>query len=423
LQKKTIENPLLSVGYLTQATYLQQIFDATLTIQVLSLNRNLFSMRKLILSSFIILFVIPIAVKAQFTVSGLVLDSTSREPLGAASVFCQNTTLGTATNKQGEFSLNLKSGGYDLIFSYTGYKTQTIRVSENNKLEILLTKEEKSLGEVTLKNSYEVLDGLEKYGDFFLKNFIGATPNAGQCVLTNPEVLKFYFYKRSNRLKVLATDAIQITNKALGYNLRYQLDSFVYFYTTNINSYRGYCLFTEMQGEDSVKKIWTANRSKAYEGSKLHFMRSYYDSTVVQDGWIIDMLDENDDKKFNKVKDVYDTTVYNPVVIYPEITVMTTDSIPVQKIILDSAHASTQVEFFYPRKISVTYTKKAAEKEYLKKMNLPKNVPFQISYIDIKNWIAITENGYYYEQKDWVNQGYWSWKNLGDLLPYDYVPD
>jgi hypothetical protein len=112
--------------------------------------------------------------RAQFIVTGTVLDSASREPLVSASVFCQNTTLGTTTNKLGEFSLNLKSGGYDLIFSYTGYQTQTIRVTENNKLEILLIKEDKSLGEVVLKNTFEVTDGLSKYGDFFFKNFVGA---------------------------------------------------------------------------------------------------------------------------------------------------------------------------------------------------------------------------------------------------------
>ena len=378
---------------------MQQIFHATLTGQSLSLNRNHLSMRKHLLPCLFFLFVLPVSIQAQFTVSGLVLDSASREPLSAASVFCQNTTLGTATNKQGEFTLNLKSGGYDLIFSYTGYKTQTLRISDNNKLEVLMTKEDKSLGEVTLKNSYEVTDGWSKYGDFFFKNFIGATPNADQCVLTNPEVLKFYYYKRSNRLKVLATDALQIANKALGYNLRYQLDSFVYFYNTNINSYRGYCLYTEMEGGDSLKKVWATNRLKTYEGSKLHFMRSYYDSTVLEDGWIIDMLDEANDKKFNKVKDVYDSLYYGA---------------------MDS---TLQIEIYYPRKISITYTKKRPEAEYLKKMNLPKSVPFPISYIDIKETIAITENGYYYDQKDWVNQGYWSWKNVGDLLPYDYVPD
>jgi len=88
---------------------------------------------------------------AQFVITGSVLDSSTREPLTPASVFCQNTTLGTVTNKQGEFSIALKSGGYDLIFSYTGYQTQTIRVTENSKLEVLMVKEDKSLGEVVLK--------------------------------------------------------------------------------------------------------------------------------------------------------------------------------------------------------------------------------------------------------------------------------
>ncbi len=345
-----------------------------------------------------LLFLAPLT-QAQFLVTGTVLDSATREPLNAASVFCQNTTLGTATNKQGEFSLNLKSGGYDLVFSYTGYQTQTIRVSENNKLEILLVKEDKSLGEVVLRNSYEVTDGWTRYGDFFFKNFIGSTPNAAKCVLENPEVLKFYYYKRSNRLKVLATEPVRITNKALGYQLRYQLDSFVYFYNTELNSYRGYCLFTEMEGSDSLRQVWARNRGRTYEGSKLHFLRSYYDSTLKEDGWIIDMLDETNEKKFNKVPDPYDTTYYGA---------------------LDS---TGQIEIWYPRKLSITYTKRSPEPEYLKKMGLPKSVPYIISYIDLKDAIAIMENGYYYDQKDWVNQGYWSWKNVGDLLPYDYSPD
>ncbi|MBL7710504.1 MAG: carboxypeptidase-like regulatory domain-containing protein [Chitinophagaceae bacterium] len=365
---------------------------------------------------------------AQFTVYGTVLDSTTREPLGSASVFCQNTTLGTATNKQGEFSLQLKSGGYDLIFTYTGYQTQTIRITGDvTKFEILMIKEDKSLGEVVIKSSNEVKDGWEKYGSFFLENFVGSTPNAAQCVLQNPEVLKFYFLKKSNKLRVLATEPLQIANKALGYNLRYQLDSFVYFYNTDINSYRGYCLYSEMEGTDSLRRVWSSNRMKAYYGSKLQFMRSYYDSTLIEDGWNIDMLDETDHTKFNRVKNVYDTSVYSEVILYPEITVMTSpeapDSLPVPKVILDSAHATMQVEFYYPRKISVTYTKKKPEPEYIKKFKLPKNVAVQISYIDMSDGIAIKENGYYYDQKDWINQGYWSWKNIADLLPYDYLPE
>ncbi len=366
---------------------------------------------------------LPLISQAQFVVTGVILDSSSREPLVNASVFCQNTTLGTVTNKQGEFSISLKSGGYDLIFSYTGYQTQTVRVTEDKRLEIIMIKEEKSMGEVVLRNSYEVTDGLEKYGEFFFKNFIGSTPNATQCVLTNPEVLKFYFYKKSNRLKVMATDALQIANKALGYNLRYQLDSFVWFYNTSINSYRGYCLYTEMEGSDSLKRVWASNRAKAYKGSKLQFMRSYYDSTLTEDGWIIDMLDANNDKKFNKVN-AYDGDYYN-LIAYTRDSVITSrrDSITVDTIIQQVPTGQVDVEISFPRKISVTYTKKRPEPEYLKAMNLPANIPYTISYIDIRQPIAITSNGYYYDQKDWVNQGYWTWKNVGDLLPYDYVPN
>lgn len=336
---------------------------------------------------------------AQFVISGTVVDSASKEPLVNASVFCQNTTLGTVTDKEGKFALSLKPGGYDLIFSYTGYLTQTIKVTENTKLEIQLVKEEKSMGEVVLRNTYEVADGWAKYGDFFFQNFIGSTPNAEKCTLLNPEVLKFYYYKRSNRLKVLATDAIQIANHALGYNLRYQLDSFVYFYNTHVNSYRGYCFYTEMEADDSTKQVWNKARAKAYEGSKLHFMRSYYDSSLYEDGWVIDMLDEKNEKKFNRVDNPYDTLYYGA---------------------LDS---TLQIEIWFPRKLSIAYTNKKPEPEYLKKMGLPKNVQYPISYVDIKETIAITENGYYYEQKDWINQGYWSWKNVGDLLPYDYLPE
>ena len=334
----------------------------------------------------------------QFSVSGKIVDSATKEPLSSASVYCQNTTIGTTTNKDGEFSLQLKSGGYELIISYTGYQTKQVRITntDNRIPDIEMIKEEKNLGEVIIKSSNEVKDGWEKYGTFFLEHFIGVTPNAAKTTLLNPEVLKFYLLKKSNKLRVLATEPLQIQNNALGYNLRYQLDSFIYFYNTNINSYRGFCLYTEMEGEDSLKKVWATNREKAYYGSKLHFMRSYYDSTLVEEGFIIDMLDEVNDKKFNSIKDVYDTLYYGA---------------------LDS---TMQIEIGFPRKISITYAKKKPEPEYLKQFKLPKNVSVQMSYIDMTDAIAIKENGYYYDQKDWINQGYWSWKNIADQLPYDY---
>jgi carboxypeptidase-like protein len=348
---------------------------------------------------FLLSIFISTIVFGQFTITGKVVDSTTKEPLFGASVFAQNTTSGTTTNREGEFSLSLKSGGYELIVSFTGYKSGEIRISNNetNPLQIDMTKEEKAMEEVIIRSSNEVKDGWDKYGKFFLENFIGSTPNALKCTLQNPEAVHFYYYKKSEKLKVLATEPLVIANQALGYNLRYQLDSFMYYYKTQVSSYRGYCFFSEMDSSFAQQRVWSENRKRAYDGSKLQFMRSYYDSTLTEDGFEIALLDSVYDKRFEAIRNPYDTTYYG---------------------VYDSTH---EVEVYYPRKISVTYKKKP-EVEYLKKFKLPLNVGSQISYIDLLDAIEIKENGYFYDQKDWVSQGYWSWKNLADLLPYDYIP-
>jgi hypothetical protein len=67
-------------------------------------------------------------------------------------------------------------------------------------------------------------------------------------------------------------------------------------------------------------------------------------------------------------------------------------------------------------------TEKPPEKEYLLQSHLPADVKMQISYIDLLDGILIKPNGFFFDQRSWINQGYWSWKNIADQLPYDYEP-
>jgi hypothetical protein len=335
---------------------------------------------------------------AQYIVSGRVVDSATQEPMYRASVFCQGTTLGTSTDKDGYFQLTLRSGGYDLTVSYTGYGSQTQRINEAANLSIQLVKKDNSLSEVVLRSGNEVTDGWEKYGAFFQANFIGESNFAKSCVIRNPEVLRFFFYKKSNRLKVLADEPLQIVNPSLGYEIRYELDSFMYQYNAQYFVYRGFAFYSELDGDDSTRTKWIQNRKSAYEGSRLQFMHNYYDSTLKENGWVVDLLDEKSDKDFIKINP-YDSAYYG------------------------SPDSTGEAEIWFPRKISITYLKKSPDPAYAKKMNLPKGVPYQISYIDLKDAIVIRPNGYYYNQSDWIQQGYWVWKNLGDQLPNDYEPD
>jgi hypothetical protein len=337
-----------------------------------------------------------------FSVSGKVIDSATQEPLAFASVFCQNTTQGTATNKEGQFSLSLKEGGYDLVITFTGYQSQLIRISpeiKTTELIIVMIKEEKKMEEVVIRSSNEVKNGWEKYGQFFLDNFIGTTPFASQCILLNPEVLKFYYYRKSDKLKVMADTPLFVSNHALGYNIRYQLDSFLFQYKSDLCSYTGLCFYEEKQNTEDSLRMWKKNREKAYYGSRLHFLHTYFDSTLKNSGFSIAMLDEKDNKKFNSVTDPYDTVYFN------------------------AADSVAEIDISFPRRISITYTRRTPESEYLKKYKLPMNLGVQISYADLLELITIKQNGYYYEQKDWINYGYWSWKNIADQLPYDYVPE
>jgi hypothetical protein len=337
---------------------------------------------------------------AQSTISGQVVDGETKLPLEGASVFAQNTTIGTITNKEGGYRLQLSKGGYELIVSYTGYTTKiiTVQAAEDKHLDIELQKEDKSMSEVIIQSSNEVADGWQQYGDFFTKHFIGATPFADSCLLLNPEVLKFYFYKRTNKLKVLATEPLQVANKSLGYQLRYALDSFVYYYKTDLASYRGTCLYTAMDGDTAQQRQWAENRKKVYEGSRLHFLRSYYDSTLREEGFTVDLLSKSDNKKFNRLINPYDSAYYF------------TDS-------------TEDVELWFPVKASITYNKQKPEKAYLQQYRLPLDVGVQLSYIDLLDPVLIKANGFFLEQRSWINQGYWSWKNLADQLPYDYEPD
>lgn len=340
--------------------------------------------------------------QSTFTVSGMVQDSATKEPLSFASVFCQNTTQGTATNKEGSFTLNLKEGGYDLIVTYTGYKSQQIRINPNvntSGLLIELVKEEVSIEEVVIRSSNEVKDGWEKYGQFFLENFIGSTPFSVYCVLQNPEVLRFYYFRRANKLKVMADEPLLISNYSLGYNIRYHLDSLIFNYDLDLCSYLGFSFFEEMKGPSNSIQTWNKNRKKAYFGSRLHFMHSYYDSTLSENGFVLAELDKNDDTKFIRISNPYQSSNYSSI-----------DSVE-------------EKEIHFQSRISITYTKSTPENEYLIKYKLPLNIGVQTSYIDMLDIISIRQNGYYYDQKNWINYGYWSWKNIADQVPNDYVPD
>lgn len=343
---------------------------------------------------------------AQFQVSGTVVNAETGQPMQGASVFAQNTTIGTATNSDGHFRLILPDGGYELAISFTGFQTDTKRISLSDagqSISISLKPKEKELQAVAVVASNEVKDGWERYGSFFLEHFIGKTDNSRHCSIRNSNNLKFFFSKKRNRLKVMSEEPVIIDNNALGYTIQYALDSFVHEYDTDISIYTGYPLFEEMATTDEGQtERWVQARKKAYKGSILHFMRSLYNQSLSEEGFEIQFI----------VKEKKGDTAIRVKNFYTALNYQKEDSLQ-----WVSVRPNQQ-------NLAVLYTHEKPSAGYLV-ANPGEPTAFQFSVLAFLpgESLYIEQNGFYYEQNDITIRHYWTWDKVADMLPYNYVSD
>ena len=58
----------------------------------------------------------------QYTISGKVVNN-NLDILSGASIKIEETNMGTSSDGNGEFTLNLDKGKYTILISYTGFQT------------------------------------------------------------------------------------------------------------------------------------------------------------------------------------------------------------------------------------------------------------------------------------------------------------
>lgn len=111
---------------------------------------------------------------------------------------------------------------------------------------------------------------------------------------------------------MLAREELRIVNRALGYKIRFGLDSLSYEYGTKISTFSGYPFYETMTGSQEEEAKWENNRSKAYNGSKLHFMRSWHAKTIDEEGFVLEQVTNQDAREFEsaRLSNYYDTSFY-----------------------------------------------------------------------------------------------------------------
>ncbi|PPK87677.1 outer membrane receptor for ferrienterochelin and colicin [Neolewinella xylanilytica] len=102
-----------------------------------------------------LLATLPLAAQTSVTLSGTVTDATSGEQLAGVNVYLPTTTTGVQTNGYGFYSLTLPADSRRVVFSYLGYRSDTVRIGgDPDRLDIALQPagEQLTTVEVTARN-------------------------------------------------------------------------------------------------------------------------------------------------------------------------------------------------------------------------------------------------------------------------------
>tara|TARA_R110001592_G_scaffold39084_15_gene128850 strand:+ start:7261 stop:10338 length:3078 start_codon:yes stop_codon:yes gene_type:complete len=97
----------------------------------------------------VMLMNITLFAQEDYTIKGVVTSQVDSSPLPGVSVVIKNTTTGTSTDFDGNYTIRVKRGNV-LIFSFLGYETKSITVTNQKTLNVVLSEDSNVLDEVVV---------------------------------------------------------------------------------------------------------------------------------------------------------------------------------------------------------------------------------------------------------------------------------
>jgi hypothetical protein len=386
----------------------------------------------------LLLFFLPLAAYSQTTtISGKVTTSVSHEGIGKVSVFLSNSSFGTETAEDGSFTLTgVKPGQYDLVASYVGYQdySQTILVGkEPININIPLLPKINQLRGVVITTPAN----WKKNWEEFRKAFIGTSENAKNCVVVNPHVVSIVNSGRRHTLEAWSDDFLIMDNKALGYRVKFLIDTFSNNGLTGIISWQGKAVFQELPGSAEQKKIWKLKRQETYYGSSRDFYKGLYTGKLTQEGFIVKRLHRelNPERpqegvilqKLKFFNDGRHRDSLNYWIIRENMSKYYHESLSMGALQPEQIFAKTTKPGLFIISFTdclyVIYTKRHEETDF-KDIYRPLDMEnFETSVLTLSSPYAVFDmNGVVFDGAP-LNEGTWSKAKLAELLPYDYSPE
>lgn len=401
-----------------------------------------------ILAGLLLLLIAPQA-QAQSTLSGIVLDSVTRQPLPFGTVFLANTTQGATTDDAGRFSFaRVPAGTYEVVASYLGYelRRQVITLTnEPQQLTFRLPPSANALGEVVVRPHPNKPEDYQK----FASTFLGSTTFSQQCRIRNPEAVRVEYDVEKNELTATCADFLTVENQALGYRIRYYGLDFRLNFAEGWMSFYGSPVFEPLKARSGrQQQRWAANRSQAYNGSLPHFLRSVYDNGVAEAGFRVQRLR----RVPNPARARADSLLILMRAQALSLRALDPDRfddslarlvrVPRQLEYLFSAPLATpefsqrppgapEVLLQFSDLLLVYYDREPADPAYVAftarnatpGQTLPAGLDKQVSVLHLQQpQVPLQANGQPSNPLALYTEGYWGFEKMGEFLPVDYLP-
>lgn len=336
------------------------------------------------------------------TVTGVVKDSKTNEPIPFVSVFLSNTTFATETAMDGTFKLkNVPTGTHTLVIRFIGYETlnKTIKIVEGQPLTFNenLVPSAQQLAEVKVQANRD--KKWEKQYRTFAQQFMGETAAVQYCKVINPWVIEFE--EKEDVLTAKAEDAIEIDNRYLGYRILYTLKSF----KTNgtETKFTGYAQFSELWSDKpSEKAFWAANREQVFASSDIHLFQSIIAGKTKADGFelYIDKPGENPNARsafFHQNQSKKLQAVYF-------------DSLTLKK------NKDNIYQLFLPPRSELHLTNTEGS------FSIYRDKLARVAWLETRGPLFINQSGLVLNPSEWVASGYLVSQRMAEILPLDFVP-
>ncbi len=223
----------------------------------------------------------------QRIVSGQISDSENNKPIPGASVFITNTTVGITTDIKGNYRLRIPGeGSYTLVVSHVGYQSVVTDIKpESSSMVFNVAMKIKEFDDVVVSAGIRFR---RNDINLFWRTILGINPSPKTIQATNPEVVYYYYNPETKILKVTCREPLQIINYQTGYQINYVLEKFIHDYNTGITDWSQKCVFTELEPDNpKQKKMWEKKRREVYSVSFTKFIKSLYNNTLKNDGFLL----------------------------------------------------------------------------------------------------------------------------------------